>query len=642
MGNVKRAREIINKAQLEGQEKVSLSQLELTTDDLRALLSDLTRCSNLNGLDLSNNELSGLPEEIRELTNLIVLDLSDNSLSDFPEEILNLSNLNELDLSENKLSNLPEGIQKLTNLVELDLRDNDLEELPDGLSAMLSLDVLNLSDNLLTDFPEQVFPLSNLIKLDLSGNDLSDLPQDIRNMSGLEELDLSRNNLSTIPENTLDLPNLKRLYLMYNDLSDLPDGLVDLEELRVLTLEGNPLTELARHWVSHSFAPGVVSTDMAAYEILRDVEDVMGKLYGEEAAPEIRARLEELDLGRFDIVEANRKETTWGTLFEFLGKVPIRSPLFLEVYFPATRSLLDHVLDESISVEDRQVTMQKIATSLGNCATPVNDFLVQVAIGEALKNGQGKLSDKMLALLDREAVEKRAVKELKEFLMENEKIEQLQGLSNSLFCAEAETYPENKIKIEGDRPRIPSKTSHIRYAFSQVSDALAKEFPRLCCKEEGNEFIRSERGNYVVDPVKLRSMREAFLTENGVMTEREKHVAAYGEQLEKFLKKKEHENLMSLYDKPEVEDLLDIEKQKGAFRRLLIEIPEGDLKGQFLKSVGELENKIKALSVKYKGEDTRLSGLMTASNQRERSRSPIRGGDSFSNEVVSNRKGPKL
>jgi Leucine-rich repeat (LRR) protein len=65
--------------------RLSLSGLDLTSQDLNILIPDLTSFDDLRELDLSNNHLTVLPRQlVATLPRLRTLDLSDNQLRMVP------------------------------------------------------------------------------------------------------------------------------------------------------------------------------------------------------------------------------------------------------------------------------------------------------------------------------------------------------------------------------------------------------------------------------------------------------------------------------------------------------------------------------------------------------------------------------
>ncbi|MGX9728387.1 MAG: COR domain-containing protein [Candidatus Electronema sp. VV] len=107
---------VIRKAKAEG-----ATSLDLSSNNLTALPSEICQLTSLTELDLSRNNLTSLPLKICQLTNLIEISLSYNQLTVLPSEICQLKNLTYLDLSSNRIIALPPEICQLKNLTVLKL-----------------------------------------------------------------------------------------------------------------------------------------------------------------------------------------------------------------------------------------------------------------------------------------------------------------------------------------------------------------------------------------------------------------------------------------------------------------------------------------------------------------------------------------
>ena len=82
---------------------------------------------DIKKLDLSSNQLTQLPSEIGHLTRLTYLTLSSNRLTQLPSEIGQLTQLTKLYSGNNQLTQLPTEIGNLTQLTTLALHNNPIE-----------------------------------------------------------------------------------------------------------------------------------------------------------------------------------------------------------------------------------------------------------------------------------------------------------------------------------------------------------------------------------------------------------------------------------------------------------------------------------------------------------------------------------
>jgi Leucine-rich repeat (LRR) protein len=113
-------------AQLMRYKIVEISLQECAMKNLPATIGHFNQ---LTWLDLGTNQLTELPTEILQLQGLVHLLLENNRLKYLPEEIGRLSNLRYFELGSNQLAVLPKSLDTLSNqLVELSLRKNKFSE----------------------------------------------------------------------------------------------------------------------------------------------------------------------------------------------------------------------------------------------------------------------------------------------------------------------------------------------------------------------------------------------------------------------------------------------------------------------------------------------------------------------------------
>jgi Leucine-rich repeat (LRR) protein len=135
----------------------TLHELVLAGNSLTQVpLAVLLYCSNLQVLDLSSNSLRVLPTEIAHLHRLEVLYLGTNALRELPDEVTQLPRLRELQCERNQLERLPLRLGSLSQLIKLNVSFNRLRSLPTSLVDLTQLRALYASDNLLSAPPPAV------------------------------------------------------------------------------------------------------------------------------------------------------------------------------------------------------------------------------------------------------------------------------------------------------------------------------------------------------------------------------------------------------------------------------------------------------------------------------------------------------
>jgi internalin A len=220
----------------------SLITLKLRGQQLRLLISELFKLTELKELDLRSNELTALPPEIGHLTHLEELVLSNNYLQVLPLELFSLTKLRWLVLIDNQLTVLPAEIKNLTQLSYLLLYRNKLTILPSEIKQLLRLQWLDVRDNLLTMIPADIDYLNQLQHLLLSNNQLKTLPSGIFELVKLQYLLMDNNQLIAIPPEIMYLRQLEKLSINDNYLRRLPIELSYLTQVRQLSVQNNPLT----------------------------------------------------------------------------------------------------------------------------------------------------------------------------------------------------------------------------------------------------------------------------------------------------------------------------------------------------------------------------------------------------------------
>ncbi len=540
------------------------------------------------------NEAGESDSDIVELSNL---GLTTQDLEQLIPELAQLPKLTQLHLDENALTTLPENINMLPNLEELNLVENQIDHLPDELSALENLQILEVGNNQLQTFPAVIFGLTKLKSLFLSHNQFETIPNEFSALSKLRLVDLEHNMLRVLPESIGSLP-----YLVQMDL------------------QANPLSSETMAWLDQTYTQEQVLYNMAAFEINNTTEEVLNQLYGADAGGvlnTLRDTVQELA----PIRNGSNKAILPATAFnEFLAILPTDDPLWEQVYLPAAHRLLSNALHPQ---GDRQTALQIIGTSLGDCATPISALLMQEHVHHCVANG-GELSPSNEVLLEREALEEHITAAFSDTLQPNERIEQVQGLLNTVYLEGAENNVDNPIRITGDRQRLPSKTAHQDFAFQQLQGhtraELVDTFTQLVCTTNEHGQTRNEAGTYALDPLKMSMIREPYMAKLGLVTNVEKHINKVEEEMRGVLA--QHSDLFSTYyDNPKAQGLINIDTQLNVLRKGLYqasdkEAHEGICQGFLMQYRESCQNTLAELNREN------LAGMGVAGNEHQRHQRP--------------------
>ncbi|XP_077992133.1 CD180 antigen-like [Glandiceps talaboti] len=208
----------------------TIKTLDLSSNLLSELTTNIFPLASLRALDLANNKLELIePEVLTSLRHLKSLNLTGNELKDYPVLSSVKNTLLDLSLSDNQLrGEIPHGaFTGLTKLTSLDLSMNQISgTLQPGIfgGQAMTLNGLNISHNHISNISREVFYNTTVLKtLDLSYNSLKSVQGDMpfRHLYECIHLDLSYNNISNIVSNAFTgMVALENLNLGYNFLSN--------------------------------------------------------------------------------------------------------------------------------------------------------------------------------------------------------------------------------------------------------------------------------------------------------------------------------------------------------------------------------------------------------------------------------------
>lgn len=121
----------------------------------KTIPKELKLLDNLQNLCITNLFLPIIPE-LCKLKNLKKLDMSSNNLTCVPTEMGNLYNLNSLNLSYNKLTSLPSELGNLYKLKTLNIVYNNITTIPLTFRKLHNLNMIYVSNNPNIKIPKEL------------------------------------------------------------------------------------------------------------------------------------------------------------------------------------------------------------------------------------------------------------------------------------------------------------------------------------------------------------------------------------------------------------------------------------------------------------------------------------------------------
>ena len=232
----------------------SVTRLNLSNNDLRAIEGGLNFYANLEALDLSGNMFRHVGKrQFASQGNLQTLNISNNFLTTLREHSFQgPAALQTLDLSRNGLEVLEDdAFAGLDSLVELFLDRNRIRQISRGaFGGLRRLRVLHVEHNFIGALgADWMAPMGNLRFLYASDNGITGLPDDaFKALTALREVRLSHNRLSDVGQFAFRGSRaVDTLDLSFNLLDSVPTvPLSQMPQLGHLDLSGNPIRSLDR------------------------------------------------------------------------------------------------------------------------------------------------------------------------------------------------------------------------------------------------------------------------------------------------------------------------------------------------------------------------------------------------------------
>ena len=242
-----------------GQPHKSLTEIDLSGNQLQNCHKALARISQLSSLNVAKNKLTKLPPDFREIVGMLKIDISNNDFNVFPNDVWFCTNLTSLRVAHNRIKEIPSLIENLCLLEELDLSFNKFTDLPVQVGRLKLLSKPNFQGNTLKGIPHNLAKGGDVAimsfwramvdskrtkKFDVSNTGMVDLPNQIDQMTWLKDLNLSDNGLVRIPPQIATLNLVEHLNLARNRLTTLPKEIGGMRMLRSLDITGNKIRAL--------------------------------------------------------------------------------------------------------------------------------------------------------------------------------------------------------------------------------------------------------------------------------------------------------------------------------------------------------------------------------------------------------------
>ncbi|MDB9836448.1 hypothetical protein OAC51_06040 [Flavobacteriaceae bacterium] len=588
----------------------NLTSVNLFTNFITKIPPALLSIPNLEHLNLSANANLNL-FNLQELTKLKSLDLGATGISSFPAIISQFLNLKELTLSDNSISVLTDEIKshlmktaEEENPLKLDLKDNPLNNnydnqiffkrlrakykesvptsqyllLPDIIKdkgikdfflvprftrslsmSSTSSDASNNSERAEIERKKQIDNaekyLRNLKPFVYSSEGSSDsfVTVDSLYSEPMSPMDnnIMRSPISIFPKGpnfqfkgkapSSDL-SLNQMYLPSGSQQfPSPDDISDTS-----SISSSMSSESPTHYPIKGLSDILPNKDAEGI-----IVETMYSIYGDES----KKILEQINSLNESITYVDDKNDSIikgvkPILLEFIYKLASSSLKDDDICFPTVKSMLNLVLDDKVDHNKRDVILQEISSSLSNSITSITNLLIKKFIDFNVSKGIGPKTQKVRALLVREALEAKVKKELKneintlveqlktkyETIVEGE-MEIIQALTNCVFSNN--NFYKLPLEISGSPYNLKSKTMNMNYGIQIISaepnDDLKMGFLKMVCQ---TNFVNEPINDNVVYKLsldKINAITDSFMAGMGITSFTDSSLTCFREKLNELI-----------------------------------------------------------------------------------------------------------
>lgn len=216
--------------------------LELTSNDLKGELPDLSGLQNLEFLYLGNNVLTGTLSGLSSNKQLKTISVGYNKLSGSLPDLSLLKNLEYFSVNSNQMTGELPNISSLSNLRVFDVGYNQFSgSLPD-FSSLKNLEYLEIGNNCFTgEFPN-ISGLTKLIRLCARSNKLTGSIPDISSLSSIRFFDVGYNQFGGSLPDISSLTNLEEFHIDNNSITGSFPNISNLTSLVAFGVSANQLT----------------------------------------------------------------------------------------------------------------------------------------------------------------------------------------------------------------------------------------------------------------------------------------------------------------------------------------------------------------------------------------------------------------